>query len=292
VCNAQDQCPGFDDDIDSDGDSVADGCDECPGFDDLEDDNNNGIPDGCDNCTVLSVNAGTCHVVYRGWSPLSCKNLTAIPLSGTAPFTYLWSTGGNSQTINVCPIVNTVYTVTVTDAGGCTGTDVVTVEVVDVRCGPNNADVKVCHSGITQCVKANKVQSHLNHGDALGDCGINPCSGIYAFVFPGDFMDYDAEELMPDHMNEADETELLEDISVYPNPATNEFIIQCISNSDVTVKWRMVDMQGREMMNDNWNVIPDVNIKSINVSGITPGLYLIQVMSGDIHFQTKLVIAR
>lgn len=33
---------------DSDGDGVCDADDECPGFDDNEDDNNNGIPDGCE----------------------------------------------------------------------------------------------------------------------------------------------------------------------------------------------------------------------------------------------------
>jgi len=59
-----DICPGFDDNVDVDGDSVPDGCDDlvdsdqdgvddsedlCPGFDDTIDVDSDGIPDDCDN---------------------------------------------------------------------------------------------------------------------------------------------------------------------------------------------------------------------------------------------------
>ena len=43
-----DECPGFDDNIDTDNDGVADGCDLCEGFDDSIDTDGDGIPDGCD----------------------------------------------------------------------------------------------------------------------------------------------------------------------------------------------------------------------------------------------------
>ena len=59
-----DICPGFDDNVDVDGDSVPDGCDDlvdsdqdgvgdsedlCPGFDDAIDADSDGIPDDCDD---------------------------------------------------------------------------------------------------------------------------------------------------------------------------------------------------------------------------------------------------
>jgi len=70
VCDANDICPGGDDNIDSDGDGTPDFCDTCPnsatgdsdgdgvcddqdicsGFDDNADADGDGIPDGCDNC--------------------------------------------------------------------------------------------------------------------------------------------------------------------------------------------------------------------------------------------------
>ena len=83
VCNSEDQCPGFDDNLigtpcddgddcttgetydnsctcsggvsaDSDGDGVCDALDICPGFDDNIDSDGDGIPDGCDNDCVAS----------------------------------------------------------------------------------------------------------------------------------------------------------------------------------------------------------------------------------------------
>ena len=50
VCDADDICEGFDDNLDADSDGVPDGCDNCPGFDDAQDADSDGVPDGCDNC--------------------------------------------------------------------------------------------------------------------------------------------------------------------------------------------------------------------------------------------------
>jgi len=48
VPNAQDICPGFNDNLDADFDGVPDGCDICPGADDNVDTDGDGIPDACD----------------------------------------------------------------------------------------------------------------------------------------------------------------------------------------------------------------------------------------------------
>ncbi|MBI2271746.1 MAG: SBBP repeat-containing protein [Bacteroidetes bacterium] len=48
----------------------------------------------------------------------SCSNITATGSSGTSPYTYSWSSGGTSATINVCPVTTTDYTVMITDALG------------------------------------------------------------------------------------------------------------------------------------------------------------------------------
>lgn len=50
VQNNLDMCPGFDDLLDDDGDTMPDGCDTCDGFDDLADVDGDGAPDECDIC--------------------------------------------------------------------------------------------------------------------------------------------------------------------------------------------------------------------------------------------------
>lgn len=57
-----DQCPGFDDNLDADNDTIPDGCDACPGFDDGFDADNDETPDGCDECPgdPLKTASGEC----------------------------------------------------------------------------------------------------------------------------------------------------------------------------------------------------------------------------------------
>lgn len=123
-----------------------------------------------------SVNAGNDVSVYIGLPSMSCVNLTATP-TGTPPFTFMWSTGDTTQTINVCPTSNTNYWVTITDSTACSSTDTVTVTVVDIRCGSDSNKVLVCHippgnpaNAHTICISPNAVPAHLAHGDVLGEC--------------------------------------------------------------------------------------------------------------------------
>ena len=52
VCDADDQYPGINDNLDSDADGVPNGCDICPGFNDLLDADLDTVPDGCDICPL------------------------------------------------------------------------------------------------------------------------------------------------------------------------------------------------------------------------------------------------
>ncbi len=75
--------------------------------------------------------------------------LTAVPAGGTAPFTYEWSSGDDEATTEVMPTNTTVYTVTVTDANGCTGTTSATVTVNPLPIGDASDDVTLCDGAST-----------------------------------------------------------------------------------------------------------------------------------------------
>ncbi len=127
-----------------------------------------------------SVNAGSDVSVYIGYPPMSCTTLMATP-TGTPPFSFLWSTGDTTQSINVCPTTNTDYMVTITDSVACSSSDTVTVTVVDARCGHDSTKVLVCHippgdplDAHTICISPHAVPAHLAHGDHLGECAPPP----------------------------------------------------------------------------------------------------------------------
>ena len=127
---------------------------------------------------------GEPNTIYLGYGP-SSLTLTASATNGTAPYGYKWSTGETTQSIVVSPSApgDYTYTVTVTDANGCSGTKTVKVHVKDCTCGGLNGNqhkdhkVVVCHippgnpsNAHVICVDYHAVPAHLAHGDHLGAC--------------------------------------------------------------------------------------------------------------------------
>lgn len=73
-----------------------------------------------------------------------CLGGTAT-ITATGAATYNWDNGlGAGQSHNVTPAVNTVYTVTGTDANGCVNTDIMTVSVLANAPISAGADVTIC----------------------------------------------------------------------------------------------------------------------------------------------------
>ncbi|HEU4717632.1 MAG TPA: hypothetical protein VFU15_07355, partial [Bacteroidia bacterium] len=73
-------------------------------------------------------------------------------LTGSGGVSYVWQPGNlNTQSINACPVATTTYSLTVTDANGCTGTDQVTVSIsnASVTASP---DVSICTGNSTVLV--------------------------------------------------------------------------------------------------------------------------------------------
>ncbi|GAB4494843.1 MAG: hypothetical protein OHK0019_22310 [Saprospiraceae bacterium] len=79
---------------------------------------------GCTGTDIIAVTIPTAPAVDITGDNQICPGETTA-LSATPGFDYLWSNGGNTQTINVNAAGN--YTVTATDAFGCTATDAITV---------------------------------------------------------------------------------------------------------------------------------------------------------------------
>jgi len=55
--------------------------------------------------------------------------IDALVSGGTTPYVYLWSTGGTNSSLTVTPLSTVTYTVTITDANGCSATTTATLIV-------------------------------------------------------------------------------------------------------------------------------------------------------------------
>ncbi|MCG3167456.1 MAG: hypothetical protein POELPBGB_03248 [Bacteroidia bacterium] len=85
---------------------------------------------GCTESVAIPVNNIPASSIVLSGTDASCSGVcdgtaTVTVTLGTAPYTYLWSTGATTATItNLCA---GTYTVQVTDANGCVATDLITI---------------------------------------------------------------------------------------------------------------------------------------------------------------------
>ena len=96
-------------------------------------------PNGCSDEDNVTVTVYPNPVADAGQDQSICEGETTSLIGSGGPG-YLWSNGQNTQIINVSPSNTTSYELTVTDANGCSDTDVATVIVNLIpfaNAGPN-----------------------------------------------------------------------------------------------------------------------------------------------------------
>ena len=217
------------------------------------------IPDAM--ALIEGVNANT---VYIGYAPAGQITLTAQPSGGTAPYSYLWSNGATTQSIVVSPGVATAYTVTVTDASGCSNTAQKLVNVMDVRCGNKLDKVQVCHKGsCSNCVSASAVPALLKKGSYLGNCDLitGRIGGEINEVVGG------------------------LRVSASPNPGRDVFTLDISSGSSGQVEMMVYDVVGKKV--EVRNIMANSRIKF--GGEYTPGVYFVQVRQGSEQAMLKVV---
>jgi hypothetical protein len=235
---------------------------------------------------ALTVTTGNNATVYYGYAPQACTTLNAQANGGLPNYTYLWSNGANTATTNVCPSVTTDYTVTVTDANGCTTTSApVSVCVVDVRCGNNG--VSICHkkvvcskSGKTKneivCVPASAVASHLAHGDKLGACvAVTGCKSAARTEAIAD----EAETGGPS-------------VIVYPNPFSSDATLEFRADASDRTAVEIFNTQGVLVAKIFDAVTEEGEVYHANIDGSqwAKGLYLVKIVSVNGVQNLKLVL--
>ncbi len=102
------------------------------------------------NCcpVILDVTPVPVPVLAASLSTICAGTSTALSVSNASDdLTYVWNTGATGVSISVSPLVTTVYTLSATTTGGCTGVASITVVVnqppvqapITAICGPNGA---------------------------------------------------------------------------------------------------------------------------------------------------------
>lgn len=226
------------------------------------------------------------NTVYIGYPPASSITLTSTVSGGTAPYTYTWSNGSHANTITVSPTVITTYTLTVTDANGCTGTASKTINVIDVRGGHNMDKVVICHNpskhANTLTIAEEAVDNHLSHGDMLGSC--LPSARLNIMDSKTDVSNDKIVYSMAIKNSKIQMTSFA--TKVFPNPSAKYFTLTVQGANTGAMQIRVVDMHGH-LIEQRDNVLPGEIINFGNA--YKPGTYTLEIIQGSIKKQQKII---
>jgi hypothetical protein len=83
------------------------------------------------------------------------------------------------------------------------------------------------------------------------------------------------------------------EMSIYPNPATSEATISYTLEKEASsMVIRVMDAQGKEMMNETITNPEVSGIYNINLNNYSAGIYFVRIQAGDYTDAKKLVVDR
>ena len=231
---------------------------------------------------AFTVDAGEDQTRYIGYEPAESEViLTATVTGGEAPFQYFWSNGETTESITVSPTETTVYDVLIIDTKGCTASDSVTVEVVDVNC--KNGKILVCHNGQnTICISPNAVPAHLAHGDQLGECS--------NLTSKGDDNNEDEDDGGVEDIDEGDNEDSY--ISVYPNPFSDQVYFEFKVEKTGFTKLVIMNMMGQKIATLFKGRAVKDQVYQVDLQGseLPQGIYIYKFRTRDYSRSNKLIL--
>lgn len=238
--------------------------------------------------SAINVNAGQDGIVYYGYQPMACYSTTGSANGGTPGYSYNWSNGQVGTTLADCPTQSTTYTLTVTDANGCTQSDEVDICVVDVRCQVGNSNiykVEMCQTppgnpgnAHTICVDESAVPAHLAIGCTLGACDEqNACTTALAAKSLN-------QETIPSF------NQVL--ISISPNPTNTKSKVSLTLQNKGDYSLEIIDLHGKTI--DKYT-IGEINSSNqidvdVDLSNFESGMYLIGIKKGGVIIETSRIV--
>jgi hypothetical protein len=125
-------------------------------------------------------------IADAGGDRMTCAG-SSVTLTASGGTTYAWSNGGSTAQISVSPTATTTYTVTVSDANGCSDTDAVTV-AVNALSAVGAVQIEAnCNGSTAECMELQAVSnagSIVNYiwstGDTEPNITVSGTGGTYS----------------------------------------------------------------------------------------------------------------
>lgn len=248
---------------------------------------------GCTGTTSITITQPARLLVIMG-APLEeyCNGGvngidTTLPIGGTPPYFYNWlPSGGNNQVAN--NLSAGTYTLTVTDANGCTATNSITItqpaQLVETFSVTANASCHTCPDGSIYAPASGGTlpYSYLwtpggyttdsvtgltagNYTVSVTDA--NGCiATAYGFVITG---------LVNISNHETG-------FNIYPNPCSGTFAIEFSANENAAnAVMEIYDMVGQLVQSESIEPSSGINTREVDISKYGKGVYFVIIKNGS-----------
>jgi len=267
---------------DADGDGVCDANDQCPGFNDNIDNNNNGIPDGCESiCTSTST-------AQFNKNPLtharigSNSAMVSLPAGSKNPSFNIYDLDAQVSGKPANRFIENVV-VKYIDGAGATKT-------LGTYSGADMSTATINISGIVSSITVS-LSDELNSGTTISVnfSDVTYCIGGSSTAFQGSTKESSQGEIQSEELsisNESDKGTL----KIYPNPASKVLYIKSskIVDKAYVSLFSTSGTQVRQYKIDN--IINQTY--DINIEGLATGLYVLRIVNqkGDLLITERIVI--
>ena len=281
----------------SDGTATAAGSGGCPGYTYLWSNGSTnatatGLPAGIATVTITDGAGGTHVATVTLTEPTaitgatvpssSCLgdstgavDLTVAGGNDCLPYTYLWSNGATTQDLSNIPAGT--YTVTITDGGGCTRVDSVTVTAFAAL----NPTITNAGNVLTSGQTWTSYQWLLN-GSNINGANANTYTATTTGSYSLFVTDANGCTAVTDTINLtivgiADQAGDWMSLTIFPNPARNEFRLRTDAPIGYALTVSIYDMYGKQYVNQ---VLPELGREvAFDIKSFSAGTYFVEVTS-------------
>ncbi|MBL7911238.1 MAG: T9SS type A sorting domain-containing protein [Bacteroidia bacterium] len=241
-----------------------------------------GISDiGMDSLQIKVVGCSA-PVLTVAASQATLCNGTAVTLTASGATSYTWNTTANTSTISVTPSVTTVYTVTGSNAPGCTSTKTINLTVnqgpiISITGAPS---LSLCPGGSAVITASGAVNYTWAAGSqTTAAISVTPAiSTVYNVVGTnalGCNTNTSVTVFVVVCTNIQTQAASLNKVSIYPNPTAGEFTLELTNGLSKAIE--VMDVTGRIVLTTT-----TANDKTdINLSTLANGVYYVRVASNN-----------
>jgi len=251
------------------------------------------------NCSATStatqVNVSSSPAPTINASATAACSGETVTLTASQSDSYLWSTGATTQSIQVTATGN--YTVTTTNADACNGVGASAPTTVTFTATPTAAGSFSTSGNVVTFTNTSTGATSYSwdFGDFTNSTASAPvhayaANGTYTVVLTAINGNCTSTQTFTVAITLAiDELEGVENINVYPNPATESFVVVFDNQNNQAVTVEMIDQMGR-VIQTNTIEQSGVQVAEFNTMNVRNGLYSIRISSNGNALTKRLIV--